>query len=475
MLSRRDELEMTGENGLLLISETVDIQVRTAHDWEGYKKRKPVWDDGTLSFFWRAHTLTVLFCLTCALVYVALFEPISHDSAYNTKRGIGAMMAVFILFGVVQASDGPFRRPHPVFWRFIFNISVLYEISLVFILFQSPDDARQLLRHLDPTLGVALPEKDYGGSCLLYDNNHTDPYHNIWDKFDSFVPTHFIGWWLKTLILRDYWLCTVISIMFELLEYTLEHQLPNFSECWWDHWIMDAFVCNGLGIVLGMITLKYLKMRPYHWRGLWTIPTYQGKLNRIVSQFTPYSWIEFDWRPLSSFKRWMAMMAIFLLAELNTFYVKYVLWIPPPHTINLIRLIFFLLAGGVAMRETFEYLDNPSCKKLGKQAWMVLAIIITELLIVMRFDWETITKPLPLNVTYSWLAFLGVSALWPVYKFGYRGKLRVGLGDRSVTDSKEGPSSDDLGLADRLLTADDAEEGASVSFRVRDLVKKKDV
>lgn len=37
------------------------------------------------------------------------------------------------------------------------------------------------------------------------------------------------------MILRDWWLCTIISIMFEVLEYTLEHQLPNFSECWWDH------------------------------------------------------------------------------------------------------------------------------------------------------------------------------------------------------------------------------------------------
>jgi hypothetical protein len=26
-----------------------------------------------------------------------------------------------------------------------------------------------------------------------------------------------------------------MSVMFEILEYTLEHQLPNFSECWWDH------------------------------------------------------------------------------------------------------------------------------------------------------------------------------------------------------------------------------------------------
>ena len=39
-------------------------------------------------------------------------------------------------------------------------------------------------------------------------------------------------------------------------------------------WIMDALLCNGLGIFVGMITLKYLKMRPYHWRGLWRIPTY---------------------------------------------------------------------------------------------------------------------------------------------------------------------------------------------------------
>lgn len=27
----------------------------------------------------------------------------------------------------------------------------------------------------------------------------------------------------------------IISVMFEFLEYSLEHQLPNFSECWWDH------------------------------------------------------------------------------------------------------------------------------------------------------------------------------------------------------------------------------------------------
>ncbi len=35
--------------------------------------------------------------------------------------------------------------------------------------------------------------------------------------------------------MRDWFLLTVLSIGFELLEYTLEVHLPNFGECWWDH------------------------------------------------------------------------------------------------------------------------------------------------------------------------------------------------------------------------------------------------
>lgn len=34
----------------------------------------------------RAHTLSVLFILTCALGYVTLLEETPQDTAYNTKR-----------------------------------------------------------------------------------------------------------------------------------------------------------------------------------------------------------------------------------------------------------------------------------------------------------------------------------------------------------------------------------------------------
>ncbi|XP_069133754.1 phosphatidylserine synthase 2-like isoform X2 [Argopecten irradians] len=434
-------------------TDVLKLHMATAHDWETDKnKKKNIFDDGTMSFFWRAHTLTVLVLFTCCLLYIALFEDPVNDSEYNSKRGVVAMVLAFLLFGVTQTPDGPFRRPHPAFWRLVLCVSIVYELFLVYLLFQSASDARQLLTHFDDQLGKEMPEKAYGGNCFIYDPENADPFHNLWDKLDGFVPTHFFGWWAKTLILRDWWLCTVISIMFELMEYTLEHQLPNFSECWWDHWIMDALVCNGLGIYIGLKTLNYLSMKPYHWRGMWNIPTYSGKIKRVALQFTPYSWTDFDWKPLSSLKRFFAMLgviAIFLLAELNTFYLKFVLWVPPEHYLNFIRLALFLSMGAVALRETFQYLDDPACKKFGHQSWLIAAIIITEALVSLKFDWKTLSKPLPTHVTLLWMCgFVGL-VLLTVWKFYiYRDvKSDVPLSKHSLEGSRNGSENGYSGLS----------------------------
>lgn len=46
---------------------------------------------------------------------------------------------------------------------------------------QTVHDGRQFMKYIDPKLGVALPERDYGGNCLIYDpGNETDPFHNLW-------------------------------------------------------------------------------------------------------------------------------------------------------------------------------------------------------------------------------------------------------------------------------------------------------
>jgi hypothetical protein len=48
---------------------------------------------------------------------------------------------------------------------------------------------------------------------------------------------------------------------------------------------------------------------------------------------------------------------------------------------------------------------------------MVVAIIITEVLITLKFDWETFTKPLPQHVALGWIIGLAGWALWTVWHF----------------------------------------------------------
>ena len=162
-------------------------------------------------------------------------------------------------------------------------------------------------------------------------------------------------------------------------------------------------------------------------------------IRSLLCFVSPQSWIEFTWNPLSSLERWLAVLGIillFLITELNTFYLKFVLWWKPDHPFNFIRLFFMALWGAVGLRETFQLLDDPEtdkvrekvlflCKfelivvkfKVGRQSWMLVAILVTECLICFKFGWETITKPIPSSITVWWLVGLGLLVLYTFVKF----------------------------------------------------------
>jgi uncharacterized membrane protein len=62
---------------------------RSFEEWQikKFKMRdKEILDDGTQSFFWRAHTITVLFIMMAVLFYIAVIEEQVHDHNYNIKR-----------------------------------------------------------------------------------------------------------------------------------------------------------------------------------------------------------------------------------------------------------------------------------------------------------------------------------------------------------------------------------------------------
>ncbi|PJF17739.1 hypothetical protein PSACC_02443 [Paramicrosporidium saccamoebae] len=228
--------------------------------------------------------------------------------------GIAVAALFFVFYGMTQLRDGPFIRPHPVFWRAVQAISVIYLMFLIYIFFQNLNDARKLVAFIDPALGVPLQERAYADDCRL-------KWSSIYQQLDVFVAAHTFGWFGKALILRDEWLCWIVSVMFEVMEYSLQHQLPNFAECWWDHWILDVLICNWLGIWAGMKTCKYLAMKTYNWRSIRDIPGMSGKMRRTFGQFTPHSWVSFDWAAAKSFKGYCVVLivTIFVTVPLRSY------------------------------------------------------------------------------------------------------------------------------------------------------------
>jgi hypothetical protein len=109
---------------------------QTAHNWTDDKERVG-YDDPNISFFWKAHTVSVLIFLLCCLVYVGVIEePVLDDPEYNYRRGVAAAMFFWVAAGMTIMPDGPFLRPHPLLWRAAFAVSIVYELLLIFLLFQ---------------------------------------------------------------------------------------------------------------------------------------------------------------------------------------------------------------------------------------------------------------------------------------------------------------------------------------------------
>jgi phosphatidylserine synthase 2 len=146
--------------------------------------------------------------------------------------------------------------------RIVLGMNLLYFMLLSFLYWTDKSTARELIRYFDPSLGVPLPEKSYAEHCEFTPQN-------VWQGIDIFCVAHSVGWFAKAVVLRDHWylplyqslpihpllnlssnqkkknasplrFCWILSVGFEVMEYSLQHHLPNFAECWWDHWILDV-------------------------------------------------------------------------------------------------------------------------------------------------------------------------------------------------------------------------------------------
>eukprot|EP00884_Botryococcus_braunii_P007025 jgi/Botrbrau1/16323/Bobra.0066s0090.1 len=164
--------------------------------------------DPTTRFLYTPRTITGLFIGFLLVVYFSrTFNPPpaknipEQDAAVaygNVKHGLIAMVMVWLGYSFLQGPTTCMVRPHPGLWRLVHGVLIVYLLGLVFLLFQNVDDARQLFRHLDPELGVQLPERAYGTDCRL----HIPGKGINWEVIratvcDEFVLAHTLGWWAE--------------------------------------------------------------------------------------------------------------------------------------------------------------------------------------------------------------------------------------------------------------------------------------
>ncbi|XP_064943591.1 CDP-diacylglycerol--serine O-phosphatidyltransferase 1-like isoform X1 [Musa acuminata AAA Group] len=396
-------------NGLVKIT-------RRNHMAQGDIDAKSKSDFGELdpwtAWAYKPRTISLLLIGTCILVWASgALDPestASKDIVSSVKRGVWAMIAVFLAYSLLQAPSTVLIRPHPAIWRLVHGMAVVYLVALTFLLFQNRDDARQFMKYLHPDLGVEfclycteLPERSYGADCRIYvPDNPKSRFINVYETlFDEFVLAHIFGWWGKAIMIRNQPLLWVLSVGFELMELTFRHMLPNFNECWWDSIILDILICNWFGICAGMRTVRYFDGKTYEWVGISRQPNIIGKVKRTLGQFTPARWDKDEWHPLLGpwrFIQVLCLCVVFMTVELNTFFLKFCLWIPPRNPLIVYRLVLWWLIAIPTIREYNTYLqDRKPVKKVGAFCWISLAICIVELLMCVKFGHGLFPHPMP--------------------------------------------------------------------------------
>ena len=379
--------------------------------------------DPIASFFYTPRTVTVMTTGLAALAYFSdAFGLYQNEYSWESrvKHGIWAFIGTFLAYSALYAPHTFMIRPHPIVWRIVHGITLLYMLFLVLILFMEANQARHLFKYLYSELGVPLDERAYGTDCRVHTpENPESKFANIRDTvLDEFVLAHLLGWIAKAMIFRDWKILLFLSVGFELMELTFHHMLPNFNECWWDSWILDVLLCNNIGMIIGLLLIKRRSLYGNEWVRVSSQPTLFLKAKRMFLQFTPESVEKYEWNMLSSPRRFVQCLTLagFCLAcEVNAFFMKFVLWIPPRNMLNTYRLFVFFVMVIPAVNEYYYFITNKEeeglNKKLGVFTWIFLSCTTLEFLIIYKFGNELFALPWPPLVKWSWICAGSVTLL----------------------------------------------------------------
>lgn len=105
--------------------------------------------------------------------------------------------------------------------------------------------------------------------------------------------------------------------------------------------------------------------------------------------------------------------------QVNAFFLKYVLWIPPLNPLNTYRLILLFMGALPATKEYYTFIDSDESdifNKLGPFAWLATAVALAETLLCLKFGAGMFPEPWPARVLWAWglssALFVAFMAAW---------------------------------------------------------------
>ena len=198
---------------------------------------------------------------------------------------------------------------------------------------------------------------------------------NFSGRLDWFVVSHLLGWTVKSIMLRNSGLCWFISVLWELSELYLLPIFPNFAECWWDNVLLDVFLANAGGILIGSLVVAHFELEEHDWHRA----------------------------PLSG----VLLLVAFLVIDLDLFLAKRVFLMPTDSPLLLWRIILWCAMGVRTARRLFEVnagggaeakdavTGKPKGAQPGRptgldlQAKLAVAVLLLETSLVWRSLWSS--------------------------------------------------------------------------------------
>ena len=317
-------------------------------------------------------------------------------------------------------------------WRAFHGFALFYVLILVILVILPPNIGISAVHDIFPDIGggslkvfasqaVKAPAHLHPAECGINFVNIARQLKSIW------FTAHVLGWWGKMCLLRDWQMCMIYSISFEVVELSLVWLIPEFEECFWDSIFMDVLGANMIGMYLGHLTLQYLACRKYDWEPENDNGPIWHHIKHLARKFTPFSWSNYEW-PKDSKSWWLSSACWFgaLVMEFNSFLLIHGLIIRPSHWFNTARLITLGAIGLSAVPEFYEYVRGQT-ERIGHNSWIMFTIIALELLLGYRYgkggrSYGQLSPPR--DIVNCWVSFLVLWTLWFAIST-YRGMLGI--------------------------------------------------